>query len=114
MSVVRRFLLSYRGIRLTCMLTSADSVRDTLRLKSGDLFSMPITLDVSQEDIDNLKLAAGTRVALRDPRDEAALAILTGEPRGTRSLRTSALKLIVRRPMCRSRGHLPIRQGSRG
>jgi sulfate adenylyltransferase len=40
---------------------------------------MPITLDVSQEDIDSLKLAAGVRVALRDPRDEAALAILTGE-----------------------------------
>ena len=40
---------------------------------------MPITLDVSQEDIDSLKLAAGSRIALRDPRDEAALAILTGE-----------------------------------
>lgn len=40
---------------------------------------MPITLDVSQGDIDTLGLAAGVKVALRDPRDEAALAILTSE-----------------------------------
>jgi len=40
---------------------------------------MPITLDVSQQDVDDLKLAAGSRIALRDPRDEAALAILTSE-----------------------------------
>lgn len=56
---------------LTC------SVRDTLRLTNGLVFSMPITLDVSQADIDNLGLGPGARVALRDPRDEAALAILT-------------------------------------
>lgn len=40
---------------------------------------MPITLDVSQEQVDELKLAQGTRVALRDFRDEKALAVLTGE-----------------------------------
>lgn len=40
---------------------------------------MPITLDVSQDDIDRLSLKAGTRVALRDPRDDEALAILTSE-----------------------------------
>lgn len=61
------------------------SVRDTLRLapvngqRQGTLFSMPITLDVSQSDIDNLGLKAGARVALRDFRDEAALAIITSE-----------------------------------
>lgn len=60
-------------------LESNCSVRDTLRLKSGDLFSMPITLDVSQQDIDKLKLAKNARVCLRDPRDEAPLAILTVE-----------------------------------
>lgn len=38
---------------------------------------MPITLDVSTNDIEQLGLKAGVRVALRDPRDEAALAILT-------------------------------------
>ncbi|KAK1922150.1 putative phosphoadenosine-phosphosulfate synthase bifunctional enzyme [Papiliotrema laurentii] len=59
------------------------SVRDTLRLakvngqRQGTLFSMPITLDVSQQDIDTLGLAPGVKVALRDPRDEAALAIIT-------------------------------------
>jgi sulfate adenylyltransferase len=40
---------------------------------------MPITLDVSQADIDNLSLKSGARVALRDPRDESVLAILTIE-----------------------------------
>ncbi|GAA5910376.1 sulfate adenylyltransferase [Sporobolomyces salmoneus] len=54
-----------------------ESVVSTLRLVDGSLFPMPITLDVSQEQIDNLKLANGTRVTLRDARDEAPLAILT-------------------------------------
>lgn len=40
---------------------------------------MPITLDVSGEQINSLKLQAGTRITLRDPRDEAPLAILTGK-----------------------------------
>lgn len=40
---------------------------------------MPITLDVSQEDIARLSIATGVRLALRDPRDEQALAIITGE-----------------------------------
>ena len=40
---------------------------------------MPITLDVSREDIDRLSLKSGARVALRDPRDDEALAIITGE-----------------------------------
>ena len=39
---------------------------------------MPITLDVSRQDIERLDLSQGTRIALRDPRDEEALAILTG------------------------------------
>jgi sulfate adenylyltransferase len=38
---------------------------------------MPITLDVSSEDIQTLNIRPGARLALRDPRDEAALAILT-------------------------------------
>lgn len=55
------------------------SVVETLRLADGALFPMPITLDVSREDIDSLALAPGARIALRDPRDDEALAILTGE-----------------------------------
>lgn len=39
---------------------------------------MPITLDVSREDVDDLKIAPGVRIALRDPRDDEALAIITG------------------------------------
>ncbi|OCH95152.1 ATP-sulfurylase [Obba rivulosa] len=53
------------------------SVVDTLRLADGSLFPMPITLDVSKEDITRLSLAPGSRVALRDPRDDEALAIIT-------------------------------------
>jgi len=59
------------------------SVRDTLRLakvngqRQGTLFPMPITLDVSAESISTLSIAPGARLALRDPRDESALAIIT-------------------------------------
>ncbi|CAH1755773.1 18973_t:CDS:2 [Entrophospora sp. SA101] len=53
------------------------SVVDNLRLKNGLLFSIPITLDVSQDDILTLNLAVGERVVLRDPRDDSPLAILT-------------------------------------
>ena len=38
---------------------------------------MPITLDVSQASIDELKLKAGARITLRDSRDDRNLAILT-------------------------------------
>lgn len=51
---------------------------DTLRLADGTLFPIPVTLDVSREDINRLQIAPGARLALRDPRDDEALAILTG------------------------------------
>ena len=38
---------------------------------------MPITLDVSQETIQELGLKAGARVTLRDLRDDRNLAIIT-------------------------------------
>lgn len=47
------------------------------RLVDGNLFSIPITLDVSQEQIDTLGLKAGARVTLRDFRDDNNLAIIT-------------------------------------
>ncbi|KAI0130553.1 hypothetical protein BJ170DRAFT_318052 [Xylariales sp. AK1849] len=47
------------------------------RLASGVLFSMPITLDVSQSTIDELGLKPGQRITLRDLRDDRNLAILT-------------------------------------
>ncbi|KAJ2900495.1 uncharacterized protein MKZ38_002449 [Zalerion maritima] len=49
------------------------------RLASGLLFSMPITLDVSQETIDELGLKPGARITLRDFRDDRSLAIITIE-----------------------------------
>ncbi len=47
------------------------------RLADGALFSMPITLDVGQETIDELGIKAGARITLRDLRDDRNLAILT-------------------------------------
>lgn len=56
-----------------------NSVVDTLRLSDGTLFPMPITLDVSSDDIKRLGLSPAARIVLRDPRDDEALAILTVE-----------------------------------
>jgi len=54
-------------------------VVETLRLVDGTLFSIPVNLDVSDTDIERLAIKPGARLALRDPRDEAPLAIITGE-----------------------------------
>jgi sulfate adenylyltransferase len=53
------------------------SVVENNRLVDGNLFSMPITLDASGETIANLALIPGSRVTLRDFRDDRNLAILT-------------------------------------
>ncbi|KAI0848207.1 putative sulfate adenylyltransferase [Daldinia vernicosa] len=47
------------------------------RLADGILFSMPITLDLSEETIKEVGLKPGVRVTLRDLRDDRSLAILT-------------------------------------
>ncbi|KAL6871290.1 sulfate adenylyltransferase [Trichoderma novae-zelandiae] len=49
------------------------------RLENGLLFSMPITLDVDQAQIDELSIKPGARITLRDFRDDRNLAILTVE-----------------------------------
>lgn len=49
------------------------------RLADGSLFSMPITLDLSQEQVDKLGVKPGARITLRDSRDDSNLAILTVE-----------------------------------
>lgn len=54
------------------------SVVDDLRLANGTLFPIPVTLDVSRADIDRLTITPGVRIALLDPRDDQALAIITG------------------------------------
>lgn len=54
------------------------SVCTDMRLANGGaLWPMPITLDVSKEQVQQLGLQSGARVVLRDPRDDNALAILT-------------------------------------
>lgn len=61
---------------LTRDFTPTSVVKEN-RLASGLLFSMPITLDVSEETISELGLRAGARITLRDFRDDRNLAILT-------------------------------------
>ncbi|KAJ3224888.1 Sulfate adenylyltransferase [Chytriomyces hyalinus] len=56
-----------------------ESVISNMRLADGSLWPMPINLDVSQEQINALGLRHGARLVLRDPIDDAALAILTIE-----------------------------------
>lgn len=55
------------------------SVCSNMRLADGSLWPIPITLDLTNAKAAELKLtkAAKQRVTLRDPRDDAALAIIT-------------------------------------
>lgn len=54
-----------------------NGVVENLRLADGALFSMPICLDVGAQTIDRLKIKPGSRITLRDFRDDRNLAILT-------------------------------------
>lgn len=58
-------------------LISWVSVVENVRLADGTLFSMPITLDVSQKQIDDVGIVPGKRITLRDFRDDRHLAIIT-------------------------------------
>lgn len=49
-----------------------------MRLADRTLFPIPVTLDVSEAERDELDIQPGRRLTLRDPRDDQALAILTG------------------------------------
>ena len=57
--------------------TDYESVVETMRLSDGNVFPIPVTLDLESEQINNLQLTQNSRIVLRDPRDENALAILT-------------------------------------
>ncbi|ORY95483.1 sulfate adenylyltransferase [Syncephalastrum racemosum] len=54
-----------------------NGVVENMRLASGTLWPIPITLDVNQTEVDASKIAPKQRVALLDPRDYQPLAILT-------------------------------------
>ncbi|KAJ8662804.1 sulfate adenylyltransferase [Lichtheimia ornata] len=54
-----------------------EGVVENMRLTSGLLWPMPITLDVNQAEIDESKIQPKNRIALVDPRDYQPLAILT-------------------------------------
>ena len=60
-------------------LADENSVVENNRLADGNLFSIPITLDLSKQDIESLGVKPGARVTLRDFRDDRNLAILTVE-----------------------------------
>lgn len=50
---------------------------ENVRLADGNLFSIPICLDVSDEEIKQLGIRPNARITLRDFRDDRNLAILT-------------------------------------
>ncbi|KAI8379292.1 sulfate adenylyltransferase [Radiomyces spectabilis] len=54
-----------------------DSVVENMRLSNGLLWPMPITLDVSKAEVDELQIQANRRIVLIDSRDYEPLAILT-------------------------------------
>jgi sulfate adenylyltransferase len=48
-------------------------------LADGNLFSIPITLDISKQHIEEIGVTVGGRITLRDFRDDRNLAIITVE-----------------------------------
>ncbi|KAI8909297.1 sulfate adenylyltransferase [Powellomyces hirtus] len=64
---------------LTGFLNQQDytSVLDNLRLANGLLWPVPITLDVSAAQVQAGNIKQGTRIALRNPQDDNAIAIIT-------------------------------------
>lgn len=53
------------------------SVVENMRLANGLLWPIPITLDVSKEQIEESNIKPANRITLLDPRDYEPLAILT-------------------------------------
>jgi sulfate adenylyltransferase len=74
MGIILPVSQAYNYFRLT-----GDRVVADLRLADGNLFSIPITLDVSQAQVDLSGIKPGARVTLRDFRDDRNLAIISVE-----------------------------------
>lgn len=56
-----------------------NGVVEKNRLADGNLFSMPICLDLDKEEIEELGIKPGARITLRDHRDDRNLGIMTVE-----------------------------------
>ncbi|KAK0940827.1 Sulfate adenylyltransferase [Friedmanniomyces endolithicus] len=56
-----------------------NGVVEKNRLPDGNLFSMPICLDLGEEEIKELGIKPGARITLRDSRDDRNLGIMTVE-----------------------------------
>ncbi|KAK5117461.1 Sulfate adenylyltransferase [Meristemomyces frigidus] len=56
-----------------------DGVVENNRLADGNLFSMPICLDMNKAEIDELGIKKGARITMRDSRDDRNLGIMTVE-----------------------------------
>lgn len=71
-------LLEVRAER-RLLITTPSGIRvvENVRLADGTLFSIPITLDVSETQINDLGIKPGARITLRDFRDDRHLAIIT-------------------------------------
>lgn len=87
---------------------TGSRVVETLRLSNGVLFSMPITLDVSDIEVRRFNIVPGTRLTLRDFRDENPVAILTGI-----LLSSSHLMRLSNGLLIKSRGCMATQQGER-
>jgi len=55
------------------------SVVNHNRLADGNLFSIPITLDLSKDQIEEIGVKPGARITIRDFRDDRNLAIINVE-----------------------------------
>jgi sulfate adenylyltransferase len=67
------------GLQGTKPWLTFHSVVEKNRLADGNLFSIPITLDLSKEQIAELGVKSGARLTIRDFRDDRNLAIITVE-----------------------------------
>ncbi|KAM0718119.1 hypothetical protein Q7P37_006451 [Cladosporium fusiforme] len=54
-----------------------NGVCENNRLADGNLFSMPINLDLSEQEVESVGIKAGSRIVLRDSRDDRNIVILT-------------------------------------
>lgn len=56
-----------------------EGVVENMHLKDGTLWSIPITLDVFQKDLDNSQIKTGARIALRDPEGNLIAVLTVGD-----------------------------------